>query len=184
LLFTAGALNSQLPPSAREWLPLGSRRRALRCPIKALRQAGLHVSSPSSPDGHNSVCTQLAWRGDRCSHQTRSSRRNGKVVPSSRVQKRWGGRSGSLDARHARRRRRRPGACPSAQQAIVIIRLRTTDDMCDLPVPPISFPLPHTHSATHTTSAPIARFCLLACCRTLSSRSAAAAAVTFTRLSV
>jgi hypothetical protein len=31
----------------------------------------------------------------------------------------------------------------------------------------------HARTHTHTTSAPIARFCLFACCRTLSSRSAA-----------
>lgn len=86
-----------------------------------------------------------------------------------------GARALALDTRDCGR----PGACPPAQ-AIVIIRLRTTDDICDLP--PASH-LPsrcrrRTHTHTHTTSAPIARFCLLACCRTLSSRSAAAA-VTF-----
>lgn len=103
---------------------------------------------------------------------------------SAAVQKRWGGRSGSLDTPSLDTRDGdgdgQAHARPRAQQAIVIIRLRTTDDICDLP-PSFSFPLPHTHTHahTHTTSAPIARFCLLACCRTLSSRSAAAAAVTF-----
>lgn len=83
----------------------------------------------------------------------------------------------ALSARHARAARRTARRILHTRrprrQAIII--LRTTDDICHLPQ---RLPSP---AAAHTTSAPIARFCLLACCRTLSSRSAAAAAaVTFT----
>ena len=89
----------------------------------------------------------------------------------------------ALSARHARAARRTARRILHARrprrQAIIII-LRTTDDICHLPQ---RLPSPAAAVRTHTTSAPIARFCLLACCRTLSSRSAAAAAVTFTNLS-
>jgi len=88
--------------------------------------------------------------------------------PAAALRGRWGGRSGARALAHARDTARRMSA------RAIIIRLGT-DDICDLPPMPVAaaYAHAHAHTAPPQTSAPIARFCLLACCRTLSSRSAA-----------
>jgi len=68
--------------------------------------------------------------------------------------KRWGGRSGSRHDTRDGQVHVRPRSNRNNKTGLGT----TIDDICDSPLPPV---------AAHTTSAPIARFCLLACCRTL-----------------